>query len=303
MRIAISGSTGLIGRRLCETLKSRGDEVVPIVRRAAIDSEISWDPSAGQLDAKQLIGIDAVVNLSGAGIGDRRWTTSYKRIVLESRTFTTELLSTRLAEVRADGGPSRLLSGSAIGFYGARGDEVLDEASATGDGFLAEVCREWEHATAPAEEAGVSVAHLRTGIVLSPKGGALKKLLPLFKLGLGGRMGSGNQWQSWISIDDEVAAIIHLLTSDLVGPVNLTAPTPVTNSEFTTTLARAVRRPALFPVPGFGPKILLGSELAEALLLTGQRVHPTALQGNGFSFNHPDLAAALSGVLASGSTR
>lgn len=301
MRIAVSGSTGLIGRHLLDELRRSGHEAIPIVRREAKPGEISWDPANGTLDASSLIGIDAVVNLSGAGIGDRRWTTSYKKTILTSRVATTELLAQRLAEVRSDGGPQRFLSGSAIGFYGARGEEQLNEGSTTGDGFLAEVCRDWEQATSAAEEAGVSVAHLRTGIVLTPQGGALRKLLPLFKLGLGGRMGSGRQWQSWISIDDEVAAILHLLTSEITGAVNLTAPNPVTNAEFTSVLARAVRRPALFPVPSFGPKLILGAELAEALLLTGQRVEPHALNADGFSFTHEFLGDALNAMLTKSS--
>ena len=299
MRVAISGSTGLIGTHLSRALVAGGHDVVSIVRRPAGPGEITWDPSSGSIEADSLIGIDAVVNLSGAGIGDRRWTTSYKRTLLESRTQTTQVLSNAIATVVSSGGPRRLLSGSAIGFYGARGDETLTEHSTAGDGFLSEICVDWERSTASASEAGVSVAHLRTGIVLTPAGGALRKLLPLFRLGVGGRMGSGRQYQSWISIDDEVNAIIHLLTSDREGPVNLTAPHPVTNAEFTNVLARVVHRPALFPVPGFGPKLLLGSELAEALLLTGQRVIPDVLLNDGFEFAHSDLGAALTHVLGS----
>lgn len=301
MRIAITGSTGLIGRHLADALRARGDEVVPVVRRPAGPGEIHWDPSAGVLDPNSLMGVDAVVNLSGAGIGDRRWTTTYKRTILESRTMTTSLLATTMAQAAVDGGPKRLLNGSAIGFYGARGDEELDETSPVGSGFLADVCVDWEASASPASEAGISVALLRTGIVLSPRGGALAKLLPLFRFGLGGRMGSGRQWQSWISIDDEVGAIIHLLSSGVEGPVNLTAPNPVTNADFTVALAKAVKRPALIPVPGFGPKILLGSELAEALLLTGQRVLPNALQGDGYTFIHSDIASAFSHLVSQAS--
>ena len=189
------------------------------------------------------------------------------------------------------------LSGSAIGAYGARGDEELTEASALGTDFLADLCRQWEAATAPAAEAGVRVAHLRTGIVLSAAGGALKKQLPLFKLGLGGRFGSGRQWQSWISIDDEVAAIAHLLDADVEGPVNLTAPAPVTNREFTRRLADVLHRPAVLPIPSFGPKLLLGGELADALLFTGQRVLPAKLEASGYRFRHASLDAALRAVL------
>jgi uncharacterized protein (TIGR01777 family) len=298
MRIAITGSTGLIGSHLADALRARGDEVVPVVRRPAGPGKIHWDPSAGVLDPASLIGLDVVVNLSGAGIGDRRWTSAYKRTILESRTMTTSLLASAMAQASVDGGPRRLLNGSAIGYYGARGDEELNESSTVGSGFLADVCVEWESAAAAATEAGISVALLRTGIVLSPRGGALAKLLPLFRFGLGGRMGSGRQWQSWISIDDEVGAIIHLLSSDVVGPVNLTAPHPVTNAEFTVALAKAVKRPALIPVPGFGPKLLLGPELAEALLLTGQRVLPNVLESDGFTFSHREIAEAFSHLVS-----
>jgi len=190
-----------------------------------------------------------------------------------------------------------LLSGSAIGVYGDRGDEELDEQSAPGTGFLADVCVAWEAAAAPAAEAGIRVAHLRTGIVLSPKGGALKKQLPLFKMGFGGRFGSGEQWQSWISVDDEVGAILHLLTADVHGPVNLTAPNPVTNRELTRVLGSVLRRPTAIPVPSFGPKLLLGSELAENLLFTGQRVLPTVLAASGYSFAHPTLETAVRALL------
>lgn len=256
---------------------------------------IAWDPKSGQIDASKLGGVDAVVHLAGAGIGDKRWTDSYKREILESRTKGTELLASALAETA--NGPRVLLSGSAIGFYGESITEEFTESSPAGKGFLADVCVQWEDATEKAAKAGIRVAHLRTGIVLSPKGGALKKLLPLFKLGAGGRMGSGRQWQSWISIDDEVAAIDHLLTSSLSGAVNLTAPKPVTQAEFTTTLAKVLKRPALLPVPSFGPKLLLGGELADALLFTGQKVLPKALIADGFTFRHPDLESALRSLL------
>jgi uncharacterized protein (TIGR01777 family) len=236
-----------------------------------------------------------VVHLAGAGIGDHRWSDAYKREILESRTRSTNLLCEAITSI--DGGPKRLLSGSAIGFYGARGDEQLDETSRRGTGFLADVVVDWETSAAMAVAAGISVAYLRTGIVLSPDGGALRKQLPLFKIGLGGRFGSGRQWQSWISITDEVRAIEHLLTSEMTGPVNLTAPAPVTGAEFAKTLGRVLGRPAVLPVPGFGPKLLLGGELAEALLLTGQRVMPTALQADGFTFEHPALEAALRALL------
>jgi len=297
LTIAISGSSGLIGTALTTRLRADGHTVMPMVRTTAREGEIHYDPRAGQLDPEHLIGVDAIVHLAGAGIGDRRWTAAYRREILESRTLSTSLIARSMAEVVNRGGPRTLLSGSAIGFYGATDDQELNERSDAGDGFLADVCREWEAATSPADDAGIRVAHLRTGIVLSPAGGALKKLLPLFRFGLGGRMGSGRQWQSWISIDDQVGAIAFLLTADISGPVNLTAPTPVTNSEFTKVLAEALSRPALLPIPSFGPRLLLGRALADALLFTGQRVLPDRLTEAGFSFEHSTLAEAFASLL------
>ena len=297
LTIAISGSSGLIGTALTTRLRADGHTVMPMVRTTARDGEIHYDPRAGQLDPEHLIGVDAIVHLAGAGIGDRRWTAAYRREILESRTLSTSLIARSMAEVVNRGGPRTLLSGSAIGFYGATDDQELNERSEAGDGFLADVCREWEAATSPAEDAGIRVAHLRTGIVLSPAGGALKKLLPLFRFGLGGRMGSGRQWQSWISIDDQVGAIAFLLTADISGPVNLTAPTPVTNAEFTKVLAEALSRPALLPIPSFGPRLLLGRDLADALLFTGQRVLPDRLTEAGFAFEHSTLAEAFASLL------
>ena len=296
MRIAVTGATGLIGSALVPHLRAAGHDVVRIVRGSSVGTDIGWAPSEGTLDGDALDGVDAVVHLAGAGIADHRWTDDYKRTILESRTTGTSLLARTIAEMAHP--PAVLLSGSAIGIYGARGDELLDEASAAGQGFLAETCVAWEAATAPAEAAGVRVAHLRTGIVLSGDGGTLKKQLPLFKFGLGGKMGSGDQWQSWISIDDEVGAIAHLLTSTVSGPVNLAAPHPVTNAEFTHTLGTALHRPTVMPIPKFGPQLLLGSELAENLLFTGQRVLPTVLLGDGYEFRHPDLADALQAAIA-----
>jgi uncharacterized protein len=295
MRIVVSGASGLIGTALVAHLRRAGHEVLPLVRRQPGAGEIGWDPRAATIDADALEGTDAVVNLSGAGIGDHRWTDAYQRELLESRTSTTGLLARTIAGLARR--PAVLLSGSAIGWYGPRGDEALDETSAPGEGFLADVCRQWEAATAPAEAAGIRVAHLRTGIVLSAKGGALKKQLPLFKLALGGKFGDGRQWQSWISLADEIGAITHLLSADVSGAVNLTAPHPVTNAEFTRELAAAVHRPAVLPIPSFGPKLLLGRELAEALLFTGQRVLPAALLASGYDFLHPSLPEALEAEL------
>lgn len=297
MRIVISGSTGLIGTALVEHLRSQGHTVVQLVRRpAAGTDQATWDPAAGTLDPAVINGADAVINLSGAGIGDKRWTDEYKRELLSSRVDTTGLLARTIAAV--DEKPAVFLSGSAIGWYGPRGDELLDETEPRpGSTFLADICVQWEAAAQPAADAGVRTALLRTGIVLTPAGGALKKQLPLFKFGLGGKFAKGSQWQSWISLPDEVRAIAHLLTTDVAGPVNLTAPTPVTNAEFTKVLAAVLKRPAIVPVPSFGPKLLLGGELADALLFTGQRVVPSALTASGFVFEHPTLEVALRALL------
>ena len=295
--IAITGASGLIGTALAHHLAAQGHRVVRFTRQSSNGADsIAWNPKTGSIEADKLRGIDVVVHLAGAGIGDKRWTTDYKREILESRTKSTALLASTLADL--SDGPKVLLSGSAIGIYGESETATFTEESPHGQGFLADVCVEWEAATAPAEQAGVRVAHVRTGIVLSRKGGALKKLLPLFKLGAGGRMGSGRQWQSWISIDDEVAAIQHLIGSNVKGAVNLTAPNPVTQAEFTKTLAKVLKRPSLVPVPTFGPKLLLGGELADALLFTGQKVLPTVLERDGFRFAHSDLESALRHLLA-----
>jgi uncharacterized protein (TIGR01777 family) len=296
MNILVTGASGLVGSALVPHLETLGHTVVRAVRREPRgDSERRWDPAAGSLAPGFLDGIDAVIHLAGAGIGDKRWTTDYKREILESRTKSTSLLAGAIAGAAVK--PGVFLSGSAIGIYGPRDGAVLDETSAHGEGFLADVCEQWESATLEAEDAGVRTVHLRTGIVLSRKGGALKKQLPLFALGLGGKFGNGRQWQSWISIDDEVGAIVHLLGSTLSGPVNLTAPEPVTNSDFTRILGRVLRRPALVPIPSFGPALLLGKELADALLFTGQRVVPGALQRDGYVFRHSSLEQALRGIL------
>lgn len=295
MKILVTGASGLIGSALVPALEANGHQVVRAVRRTARDGEVQWDPKAGVLDPTALAGVDAVIHLAGAGIGDKRWSDSYKREILESRTRSTDLLARSIAS--AENGPKIFLSGSAIGIYGVRGDEELGENATEGSGFLADVCRQWEQAAAPAVEAGTRTVYLRTGIVLSPKGGALKKQLPLFRLGLGGRFGNGRQWQSWISINDEVGAIVHLLNSNVSGAVNLVAPHAVTNAEFTRVLAKVVSRPAIVPIPSFGPKLLLGGELADALLFTGQRVVPSALVADGYRFVHPDLETALRALL------
>ena len=293
MRVVVTGSSGLIGRALCSRLLANGHEVVRVVRQPVRpdDHVLQWNPQAGTIDASALEGADAAIHLAGAGIGDRRWNEARKRILFESRSRSTALLSRALAVL--DRPPRVLVSASAIGFYGDRGDEVLTEQSPPGDDFLASLCVRWEADTAPAAEAGIRVICARTGIVLSPDGGALPKLLPLFKLGLGGRFGSGAQWWSWISLDDEIRALEWLIENDVRGPVNLSAPNPVTNREFTQVLSAVLRRRALLPVPRFGPKLLLGSEFADAMLFTSARVRPAVLESRGFVFSHSDLEAGL----------
>ncbi len=297
MDVVVTGASGLIGRALVEALGRAAHRPVKLVRRASRGAdEIAWDPKAGTLDAASLEGIGAIVHLAGAGIADHRWTDAYKRELVDSRIGPTTLLATTLAGLTRP--PAVLVSGSAIGWYGDRGDAVLTEMSDRGTGFLSDLCRDWEAATKPASDGGIRVAHLRTGVVLSAKGGALAKQLPLFKLGLGGRMGSGRQWSSWVSIEDEVGAIMHLVTNDVRGPVNVTAPNPVTNGDFTKALGAAVKRPTVFPIPSFGPKLLLGAELADNLLFQGARILPAVLQSSGFAFRHPEIGEALGALLA-----
>jgi uncharacterized protein len=296
MDVVISGSHGLIGTALIPALQAAGHRPIRLVRGEPKGDEVKWDPLATTIDSASLEGCGAVVHLAGAGIGDKRWTSAYKTELVESRTKGTSTLAGALSGLSKK--PAVLVSGSAIGIYGNRSDEELTEASKVGSGFLSDLCVKWEAATAPAAAAGIRVANIRTGIVLSTKGGALKKQLPIFKLGLGGRFGSGKQWQSWISLDDEVRAIMHLITADVSGPVNLTAPNPVTNGEFTKTLGAALKRPTPFPIPSFGPKLLLGAELVQNLLLDGQKVMPSTLSASGFTFNHPTLPVALKALLA-----
>ncbi len=294
MRILISGATGLIGTALTARLTADGHHPIRLVRASPAGSDLLWDPAAGSLPGDALDGVDAVVNLAGAGIGDHRWTRGYRAEILASRIGATSTLATAIAETKR---PITFLSGSAVGAYGDRGDEVLTERSAPGTGFLADVCRQWEAAATPAGRHGARVVLLRTGIVLASQGGALGKQLPLFKVGLGGKIGSGRQWWSWITIDDHVAAVARLLGADVDGPVNLTAPNPVTNAEFTTVLARVLKRPSFLPIPAFGPKLVLGWQLAEALLLDGQRVMPEVLANDGFHWDQPELAPALRAIL------
>jgi len=295
--IAITGSSGLIGSALDRRLSDAGHRVLRVVRPSSANTSgdtITWDPAAGSIDAAGLEGLDAVVNLAGEGIGERRWTPEQKQRILDSRVRGTTLLAATLAEL--DRPPAVLLSGSAIGVYGDTGDRAVDETRAPGSDFLAQVCVEWEGATTAASEAGIRTALLRTGIVLDADGGALGKQLTFFKLGLGGRSGSGRQYWSWITLTDEVAAIEFLLTADVSGPVNLTAPNPSTNAEFARTLGRVLGRPTTV-IPMIGPRLLLGRELADSLLLTSQRVLPGVLESAGFPFTDPELEAALRSVV------
>ena len=292
MDVLISGASGLIGTALRPALVAAGHRPVALVRRPARGAdEITWDPASGRLDRAAIEGMGAAIHLAGVGIADKRWTDEQRRVLRDSRVQSTGLLARAIAEVRQP--PPVLVSASAIGWYGDRGDEILTEKSAPGEGFLADLCKTWEAATAPAEQAGTRVAHIRSGIVLTPDGGALAKQLPLFRIGLGGHFGSGRQWQSWIALDDEIAAILHLLTTNVSGPVNLTAPNPVRNSELTKTLGRVLHRPAVLPVPKLGPSLLLGGELTESLLYFSQRVLPTKLAGVRILV-HPSLARGCS---------
>ncbi len=291
MKIGITGASGFIGTPLVASLRGQGHEVVRFVRgRADAADERGWDPARRQLDPQAVADLDAVIHLAGAGVADKRWTPARKKLILDSRVDGTTAVATALAEAH---GPKVLLSASGINWYGDTGDRVTDESGPSGQGFLAEVCRQWEASTAPAEAAGIRVAHLRTGIVLSSSGGALGKQLPIFKLGAGARLGSGRQWNSWISLRDQIAAITHLLTADVAGPVNLVGPAPVTNRAFTKALGKALHRPTLpVPVPGFALKAALG-EFADEAVLIGQRLLPQVLQRSDFSFADGDLAGAL----------
>lgn len=296
MKVAVTGASGFLGSALVPSLRGAGHEVIRLVRREpASPDEVRWDPAAHEVDERGLAGVDAVVHLAGANLGGRRWTKAYRRQILASRVDGTTTISNAIA--RLDPRPSVLLSASAVGYYGDTGDRVIDESEARGAGFLADVVHRWEAPTATARASGVRVVQLRSGIVLAKTGGALKPLLPIFRLGLGGRLGSGRQYVSWISLPDELAAIRSLLTSaEISGPVNLTAPGAVTNAEYTKAIGRAVHRPTVLPVPRVGLRLALDG-LADEALLAGQLVRPRVLTDAGFAFAHPDIDTALRAVL------
>ena len=285
-RIAVTGASGLIGSSLVGYLKSQGHTVQRLVRRPAVSSEeITWDPIAGTVDMEALAGVHAVIHLAGAGVSDKRWTKKYKSEILNSRLLGTTTIAKAVAIVK----PQVFISASAIGWYGESGNRAVIESDRVGDDFLAAVCREWESA---ADLAGdVRTVKLRTGLVLDPTGGALGKMLPIFRFGLGGKLSNGKQWWSWITLHDQIRAIAFLLENKVSGPVNLTSPNPVTNSEFTAGLARAMRRPALFPVPAIALKIVLGGFSAE--VLGSKKVMPQVLTEAGFTFDYPHISSAL----------
>jgi uncharacterized protein (TIGR01777 family) len=295
MRILVTGSTGLVGTALVSSETANGNAVVRLARRAAQGSDATWDLAAGQIDVSKLEGCDAVVHLAGESIAARRWSAKQKELIRSSRVQGTSLLCETLARLKQR--PRVLVSASAIGFYGDRGDSTMTESSEPGIGFLTDVCREWEGSTEPAARVGIRVVHLRFGIVLSPAGGALAKMLTPFRMGVGGKFGNGRQYMSWIALDDVIGAIRHAIAKpDLSGPVNVTAPNPVTNYEFTKTLGRVLGRPTFFAVPAFAVRLAFG-EMADALLLSSTRVEPSRLLATGYSFQFPTLEVALSHLL------
>lgn len=288
--IAIAGSSGLIGSALVSTLRAADRRVLRIVRRAPSNGdELFWNPDTGEFDAGALQGVDAVVNLCGVGVGDKRWSGAFKQSLRDSRIGPTEVLASAVA----DAGVPVLINASAVGYYGDTRDRVADESAPEGQGFLAGLCADWEAATAPAVAAGSRVVLLRTGLVMAPSGGMVNRLKPLFSLGLGARLGNGRQYIPWISLEDEVRAVLFAMSNEsLSGPVNLTGPAPVTNAEFTAALGRALNRPTPVMVPGFALRALLG-EIADEGLLVGQRAIPAALERAGFDFHHKTVGEAL----------
>ncbi|MDA2986530.1 MAG: TIGR01777 family oxidoreductase [Actinomycetota bacterium] len=296
MKIAVTGASGLIGSALVPHLRGSGHDVMRLVRRpAASVDEISWDPQSGSVDLTRLEGTDAVIHLAGAGVGDHRWTDAYKREILDSRVDGTHTIVTAMTALEKR--PAVLVSASAIGWYGDTGDRPVDETAPAGTGFLADVVRAWEAAAGPAAAASIRVVHPRTGLVVSSKGGAWARMLPLFKAGLGGKLGSGRQYWSWISLRDEIRALVFLLENEaLSGPVNLTAPTPLTNAEVTSIMGTVLHRPTLLPAPAFALKAALGEFSTE--VLGSARVIPAVLESTGFTFEDPTLESALRAALA-----
>ena len=294
MRVVVAGSSGLIGTALVADLRYAGHEVLRLVRRApAAPDERGWNPPAGRIDDGTFDGVDAVINLNGAGIGDRPWSGARKQLLRDSRTVPTDVLATAVAEH----GVAALLNASGINYYGDTGSRVVDESAPAGSGFLAELCRDWEASTVPATAAGARVVLMRSSAVLSPAGGLMGRLRPLFALMLGGRLGTGRQAFPWISLDDEVGAMRFLLEHpEITGPVNLAGPEPATNAEFTAALAGVLRRPAPFVVPGFAMRAVLG-QLAEELVLTGPMAVPAALQAHGYQFRHPTIGDAIAAAV------
>lgn len=296
--IAVTGASGLVGSHLVPYLEQQGHLIRRLVRRKVRDSdgEIQWDPASGTIDAEELNAVDAVVHLAGENIASGRWNEKVKRAIHDSRVDGTRLLSQTLADL--DSKPNVFVSASAIGYYGPRGDETMDESSPPGEGFLAEVCQAWEYETRPASEAGIRVVNLRIGVVLSPEGGALKSMLTPFKLGLGGIIGSGRQYISWVELDDLVRIIDFVLTNNsMAGPVNATAPHPATNREMTKTLGKVLGRPTIFPMPPFVARLAFG-EMADEMLLTGAKILPKRLESAGFRFSFPELKEALQHLLS-----
>jgi uncharacterized protein (TIGR01777 family) len=308
MNLLVTGSSGLIGSALVGAALDRGDTVTRLVRRTSSGrsapsgvTDVAWDPAAGTIDTTALIAsgpFDGVVHLAGAGVGDKRWTDARKREITDSRTRSTGLIACTIAALEPL--PGVLVSASAVGYYGDRGDETLTEVAPPGSGFLAGVCVAWEAATNPAVKAGIRTVLLRTGIVLSSSGGALAKQLPLFRLGVGGKIGPGRQYRSWITLDDEVAVIFHCLgDTALVGPVNATAPHPATDAQLAKAIGSALHRPSFLAVPAPALKLVLGPEMASDMVLASQRVLPEQLEGSGFAFLHTDLDEAVRSVLGS----
>lgn len=295
MRVVVAGSSGLIGTTLVPLLRRAGHEVLRLVRRSpSAPDERGWDPPDGTLDEGALDGVDAVVNLCGVNLGDRRWSGEFKQLLRDSRIVPTEVLAAAVAEHRVP----VLVNAAGSNIYGDTGDRVVDEAAPPGTGFLAELCRDWEAATGAARRARARVVNLRTGPVISPSGGLVGELRPYFALGLGGRLGDGRQYLSWISLDDAAGAIRFVLEhAEVSGPVNVTGPAPVTNAEFTRAFAAALNRPAVLVVPGFAVRIMRGGELADQVALIGQRAVPAALERHGYEFAHPTVGAALTAAL------